>query len=162
MIDRNTAMARLSRGALLLAAVLIFGCGGGDDEGGDGADDGDGGEGTETFTCSASIVPVTFDYVASGDFLEVIGSGTTETWERVALGDPERLVYGTWHVGEETVPGIAVVGLDFLIEPDQVSVLADCDFGSVSGSAQATSAAEITDTSITVLESDEDVQVVTR
>jgi hypothetical protein len=161
MIDRNTAMARLTRGALLLAAVLVCGCGG-DDEGGDGADDGDGGEGTETFTCFASLAPTTFDYVVSGDLLEVSGGGTTETWERVDDGDPTRLVHGTWHVGEQTTPGVGVVSFDLVIEPDQVSARADCDFGSVSASAEAVSPAEITDTSIVILESDEDVQVVTR
>lgn len=158
MIDGNTKMARLTRTALLLAAALVCACGGGEDD-----DQDDGGDGTlETFTCSASLAPSTFDYVVSGDLLELSGAGFTETLERVETGDPERPVYGTWHLGEQTIPGGGVVSGYLLFEPAQISALADCDFGSVSASARAVSAAEISDATIVILESDEDVQIVTR
>jgi hypothetical protein len=151
-----------SRLALLLVAMLFWACAADDgDDGGDGDTD-DGGSEPETLTCSASVTAGTIEYVVSGDLLELSGGGISETWERVEEGDPTRLVHGTWHVGELTIPGVGVVSLDVLVEPDQMSVLADCDFGSVSASAEAVSAAEISDTTIVVLESDMDVQVVTR
>lgn len=159
MIDRIRGRSRFGAGGLLLAAVLVCGCGG-DDDGSD--DGGDGGEGTQTFTCFASLAPTTFDYVVSGDLLEVSGGGITETWERVDDGAPGRLVHGTWYVDEQTTPGVGVVSFEVVIEPDQVSARADCDFGSISATAEAISPAEITDTTITVLEFDEDTEVVTR
>ena len=153
-------MSRLAPGVVLLASLLVGGCAADDDEGDGG--DGDDGAGEETFTCFARLEPVTFDYVVSGDLLEVSGGGGTETWERVDAGDPSRLVHGTWHVSDDTIPGVGVVSFDVIIEPDQVSARADCDFGSVSASAEAVSPAEISDTTIVILEWDEDTQVVTR
>jgi len=138
---------------LLAFAMVLFACGGDDDDG-DGA--------TQTFSCVATISPITIEYVVSGNLLEVSANGQTDTWERVAAGNPGRPVYGTWHIGEQTTPGAGTVSVDALIEPDEVSSLADCDFGTLSVSARATSAAEITDTTIAILEADEDVQVITR
>ena len=154
-------MSRLAPSVLVLAGILLGACAV-DDGGADDDDGADGGAEDENFTCSATLAPAIFDYVVSGDLLELSGGGTTETWERVDMGDPGRLVHGTWHVGEQIVPGVGVVSLDFLVEPDQVSALAACDFGLVSGSARAVSAAEISDTSIEILESDEDIQVIPR
>jgi len=82
--------------------------------------------------------------------------------DRAAPGDPGRPVYGTWHVATQTTPGVGTTSLDILIEPNQVSALADCDFGVVSADARATSPAEITDTSIAILAADEDTETITR
>jgi len=54
------------------------------------------------------------------------------------------------------------VSLDVIVAPGQVTAVADCDFGSVSTTARATSAAEITDTTISILETQKDVQIVTK
>jgi len=145
---------------LLSSTMLIIACGGDDD---DGEDEGDGGgDAPQVYTCFASVVASEIAYVITGDRLDVSADGQSEVWQRVADGDGGRPVYGTWHVGTETTPGVGTVSLDFLVEPAQVSVIADCDFGSVSATARASSSAEITDTTIAILEFDEDTQIVTR
>lgn len=139
--------------ALLSSAMLLFACGGEDD-------DDRGEDPPRTFTCQASISPSTFDYVVQGDVLEVTANGESAFLDLVAVGDPSRPVYGVWHIGTDTTP-VGTLSLDLEIEPDRVSVLGDCDFGRVSANVVATSSAEITDTSITIFEFDEDTEVVT-
>lgn len=143
---------------LLCSVMLLLACGGDDDDDDGG---GDGGNPPRTFTCQASTMPATLDYVVDGDVLEVTAGGQTDSLDRVAAGDPGRPVYGTWHIDTITEPGVGTVSVDIQIEPDRVNALADCDFGSVSANAVATSAATITDTTITILEADEDIEIVT-
>jgi len=133
--------------------------------GGDDDDDGDGGgppDPPQTFMCTASITPVEFDYLVTGETLEIMTTAGSDFLQRVAAGAPGLPVYGTWHVGTQTTPGVGTVSLDLLVEPAEVSAIADCDFGTVSATAHATSAAEVTAISIAILEADQDVQVVTR
>jgi hypothetical protein len=111
------------------------------------------------YTCTASITPSYFDYAVKGDVLEVIAPGQSEQYQRVASGDPGNPVFGTWHLATLT-DDVGTVTLDMEIGPDRVTAIADCDFGSVSTIAEASSLAVITDTSVTILDSAEDVEVV--
>lgn len=114
---------------------------------------------TQSYSCTASISPSYFDYMVRGDILEVTVPGQSDQYQRVASGDPSNPVFGTWHLGTFT-DEIGTVTLDMEVGPDTVTAIADCDFGSVSALAEASSPAVITDTSITILDSAEDVEVV--
>jgi hypothetical protein len=114
---------------------------------------------TETYTCTASIAPSYFEYRVEGDVLHVMAPGQVAEYERVASGDPSEPIFGTWHIMTQS-DQYGTVTLDMEIEPDRVAAIADCDFGSVSATAEASSRAVITDTSVTILDSDEDTEVV--
>ena len=112
-----------------------------------------------TYTCTASIAPSSFEYRIEDDVLHVIGPGQPDEYERVASGDPGNPLFGTWHILTENYPHGSLT-LDVKIEPDRVTVISDCYFGSASAIAEASSRAVITDTSITILDSDEHTEVV--
>jgi hypothetical protein len=112
-----------------------------------------------THTCTASIAPSYFEYRLEGDVLHVMVPGQVDEYERVASGDPSEPIFGTWHILTQSNQ-YGTVTLDMEIEPDRVTAIADCDFGDVSATAEASSGAVITDTSITILDSDEDIEVV--
>lgn len=112
-----------------------------------------------TYTCTASITPSYLEYRIEGDVLHVMAPGQVDEFERVASGDPSEPVFGTWHILTQS-DQYGTFTLDVEIEPDRVTAIGDCDFGSVSATAEASSRAVITDTSITILDSDEDIEVV--
>jgi hypothetical protein len=142
-------------GGLLLASTLLFAA----------CDDGDDSyqpppPPPQQFSCTATISPTVLGYVREGDVLTISAGGTSQGWTLVS-GGGDLPAYGTWHVSDSSGEA-GTVSLDVIVAPGQVTAVADCDFGTVSTTARATSAAEITDSSISILESQRDVQVVTR
>jgi hypothetical protein len=115
--------------------------------------------GPYTYTCTVSITPGSFEYRVEGDVLQIIVPGQVEEYERVASGEPGNPVFGTWHILTQSYE-YGTATLDMEIAPDRVTAISDCDFGSVSAVAEASSRAVITDTSITTLDYAEDVEVV--
>jgi membrane-bound inhibitor of C-type lysozyme len=116
----------------------------------------------QTYTCRASVNPVSLTYQVSGGQLVLTDSqGQSSTLNRVAPGSGARAIYGTWHVTTES-NAAGTVSLDLEVQENKVSAIADCDFGSVSTTAVASSPATVTDTELTILQADEDVQTVKR
>jgi hypothetical protein len=142
-------------GSLLLASTLLFAaCDQGDDSYQPPPPP------PQQFTCTATVSPTVLAYIRTGDVLQVSAGGQTEGWSLVS-GGGDLPAYGTWHVSD-SVGAAGTVSLDVIVAPGQITAVADCDFGTVSATARATSAAEITDSSISILETQKDVQVVTK
>jgi hypothetical protein len=116
---------------------------------------------TQTFTCTATISPSMVDYIRSGNLLQVSAGGQSDSWTLVSEGSGVLPAFGTWHVAD-SVDDIGTTSLDVIIENGFVTAVADCDFGTVGTTARATAAADITDTTITILQSNQDTQTVTR
>jgi hypothetical protein len=116
---------------------------------------------TETATCRASTMPAMTDYVVSGDTLELVAPATqthSPPLKRVkASTTTSKPVYGTWQVPVEVDPAAQAAGLSvsatFDIEPTSVTVTTSCGQHGRSAIAKVTSAATVTDTSITITES---------
>jgi hypothetical protein len=114
----------------------------------------------QQYSCTATMSPTTLDYVRDGNLLRITAGGSFQDWTLVS-GGGELPAYGTWHVSDETGE-VGRVSLDVVVAPGQVTAVVDCDFGTVSTTARATAAAEVTGTSISILETQKDVQVVTK
>jgi hypothetical protein len=144
-------MTKLVALAALLLSLSLAACGSDDDE-----------APPVTYSCKATVSPVTLGYLIAGRNLQVSdASGASATWPRVGSAADETQVYGTWHV--DTSSGEAgTASLDIRIDADRVTAIADCDFGSVSTTASASSPAIIDGSTITILQADEDTQYVTR
>jgi len=139
--------------ALAVALVGLVATGCTDDEPSMGGNGGNGNT-PQTYTCSASISPGMFDYVVNGNQLTITTPTGTSTVNRVGTGGD---VYGSWLLDEQRNPQLRMkVRLVLKLEADRASAVAECthDTGA-RGTATASSAAEITDTSVTILESDE-------
>jgi hypothetical protein len=114
---------------------------------------------TQTFTCTATISPTTFDYIRNGNLLQISTASGSESWPLVAEGSGELPAFGTWHIAD-SVDSVATTSLDVVIENGSVTAVADCDFGSVATTARATAAAEITGSTVTILENNQNTQTV--
>ena len=114
----------------------------------------------QQFSCTATVSPTMLGYVRDGSVLRISAGGSSQDWNLVS-GGGDLPAYGTWHVSDSSGDA-GSVSLDVIVAPGSVTAVADCDFGSVSTTARATSRADITDSSITILESQQDVQYVTK
>ena len=142
-------------GGLLLGTTLLFAaCDGGDDSYQPPPPP------PQQFSCTATVSPTVLGYVRDGNVLRISAGGSSQDWNLVG-GGGDLPAYGTWHVSDSSGQA-GTVSLDVIVAPGQVTAVADCDFGSVSTTARATSAAEITDTTISILETQKDVQIVTK
>jgi hypothetical protein len=125
---------------------------------------GSGNQGTKSFTCSASIKMSTFDYVVANGQLTITAQGQSQTLPRTAGGQPGRDVYGTWKLAVNQDPGAKALGLtvdaELDIEPAQVSVISNCGAPGVNKTVKVTSNADISDTSITILQDKQDQETV--
>lgn len=116
---------------------------------------------TQTFSCTATVSPAALDYIRAGNLLQVSAGGQSQAWTLVSEGTGELPAFGTWHVSD-SVDSIGTTSLDVVIENGFVTAVADCDFGTVGTTARATAAADITGSTITILQSNQDTQTVTR
>jgi hypothetical protein len=118
----------------------------------------------QTFSCHTSLTAIELTYLVNGDMLTLSSNTGSGTLPRVGSApDPSFPVFGTWHVETDHDPRSGTLSLDMLIAQGKVSALGACDFGGgLTAHARADSPAVITDTSISILQSDDDTQYVTR
>jgi hypothetical protein len=116
---------------------------------------------TQTFTCTAKVSPGILDYIRDGNLLQVSTGGQSQAWTLVSEGSGVLPAFGTWHI-TDSVDSIGTTSLDVVIENGFITAVADCDFGTVGTTARATAAADITASTINILQSNEDTQTVTR
>lgn len=142
---------------VLVTAAALTGCAGDDS-----IDDGGGGGGPDSPTpsrvsCTASIAPATFTYEVgdAGRMLTVqAGQADEQTLERVGAANDE--IYGAWLLGDTMSNGTAA-HLELHVASGQVSAFARCSALGKTAMATATSPATITDTTVSILQSDTDV-----
>jgi hypothetical protein len=116
------------------------------------------------FTCSARLAPVTFEWIVDGQDRLVLTdpahnslSGTRKS----TLGAGARPVYGTWALptAVNTDGPIKLTATPVLtIDANSISVESDCTGGSTSLTARVSSPAVVTDTTVQVLSSANDVE----
>jgi hypothetical protein len=149
-------LPRLVPTILLTSCLLPVACG---DDGGDPAP-----SPPQTFSCHTSLTAIELTYVVNGNMLTLSSNKGSGTVPRVGSApDPSFPVFGTWHLDTQEDPRSGTLSLDILIAQAQVNALAACDFGGgLMAHARADSPAVITDTSISILQSDDDTQYVTR
>jgi hypothetical protein len=143
---------------VLVTAAALTGCASDDS-----SDVGGGGGGTGNPTpprvsCTASIAPATFTYEVgdAGRMLIVqAGQADEQTLERV--GAANGAIYGAWLVGDTMNNGLAV-HLELRVASGQVSTFARCSAQGKTAMATATSPATITSTTVSILQSDTDVE----
>lgn len=111
-------------------------------------------------SCQVSVAPSYFEYVVDGDILRIMENGYEDEFERVASGDPSKPVFGIWNISTQENWPVGTVRLDLKIEPGKVTAIGDCDFGTASATAEASSRAEITDYSVRLFDYDEDIEYV--
>ena len=105
-----------------------------------------------TYTCSASIRPGMFDYVATASTLTITAlDGSTASAPRVGAGGPGAL--GTWLIDDQT-NGVVTVRGTLTLTATRATVTSECTGGGKRASAVATSSAEVTDDTITFFETD--------
>ena len=105
-----------------------------------------------------SIAPTTFTYEVgdAGRMLTVqAGQADEQTLERV--GAASEAIYGAWLVSETTNNG-TTAHLELHVAPGQVSAFARCSALGKTAMATATSPATITSTTVSILQSDTDVE----
>jgi len=114
--------------------------------------------GTNRIRCTASVMPTTFNYTVMGDTLQLMdpATGLRMSAPRVAAGVAGLPVYGTWLLDSEDLadaPFAFHFDLKMKLEPNRASAIADCKTAKGNATATATSAATITESSVTTLES---------
>jgi len=140
----------LSRVTLVVAMLSTTGCLDDDSPGMSGSSSGNG----NYYKCTASISPSSFDYVVQGNTLMLTSTGGASTsLSRVGSGNG---IYGSWVISEQHDPQIRMkVKLLMRLESGRVSAVAECsaDAGP-KGRATASSPADITDSTVTILQAD--------
>jgi hypothetical protein len=108
----------------------------------------------KTATCEAATHVVTFNYVVQGNTLEL--SSTTappaELQREGLPGQGTKPVFGTWLLPITS----ALVTSTLDIEAGQVTVAAKCSFVGASKTASVSARAEVTDSTISILEEKKD------
>jgi hypothetical protein len=141
---------------VLVTAAALTGCASDDS-----SDDGGGGGGSPTSTrvsCTANIAPATFTYEVgdAGRMLTVqAGEADEQTLERV--GPASDAIYGAWLVSDTMNNGTAI-HLELHVASGQVSAFGRCSALGKTAMATATSPATITSTTVSILQSDTDVE----
>jgi len=155
----TAAMSMLKRTfwtVVLVTAAALTGCASDDS-----SDDGGGGTGGPTsprLSCTANIAPATFTYEIgdAGRMLTVQpGQADEQTLERV--GAASDAIYGAWLVSDTMNNGTAV-HFELRVASGQVSAFARCSALGKTAMATATSPATITSTTVSILQSDTDVE----
>jgi hypothetical protein len=107
-----------------------------------------------TVTCEAATHVATFNYVVQDDTLE-LSSSTAQSIElhRDGLaGQGTKPVFGTWLLPITTAPIRSTLD----IEAGQVTVAAKCSFFGASKTATVSARAQVTDSTISILEEKKD------
>jgi hypothetical protein len=122
---------------------------------------------TFTATCQASVAPSVVNYVVTGSHATLTpdsgGPGITLSLNSSANGD--RPIYGIWSIPVEIEGAASAAGLSIdaamEIAPTQVTVTSVCTLKGKKVVATASSIAEVTDTSITIEQTDQDSKPLT-
>jgi len=143
---------------LVTAAAALTGCATDDANDGGGGGGGTGSPAPTRVSCTANVAPTTFTYEVgdAGRMLTVqAGQADEQTLERVGAASDE--IYGAWLV-RETMNNGAAVHFELRVAPGQVSAFARCSALGKTAMATATSPATVTSTTVTILQSDTDVE----
>ncbi len=127
--------------AVLSLAALLASCGGEEEEENE----------KPKLTCKASIAPTRWDYIVDGNKLTITDNANNSvTIYRMGDGGD---IYGIWLLGQDTNThlNLTITG-KMKVAEGKVYIISQCASGSRSATVQVVSNAEITDSTVTILE----------
>jgi membrane-bound inhibitor of C-type lysozyme len=120
---------------------------------------------TQTATCRASTSPATFYYQVNGNVATLTSNGQTAMLAEVSSANGARPIYGVWEVPIPENPAAQAAGLSINatleVAADHVTVTSNCSLKGKSVKAVATSTATVTDNTVTIDQSEQDVETIT-